>query len=124
MEKTAKLTSSIDKNSKKSTVTKEKPTVVLPKKEAEKAIIEEEKKIEGILNEAWEKAEEIKKEKDLEKNKKRGNSNVSKPKWNERTTSWKKADFESVQALIDQAWEHKDDESAPKKIKSPKKKVV
>ena len=32
----------------------------------------------------------------MEKTKKRGNIGLNKPKWNERTTSWKKADFESV----------------------------
>jgi hypothetical protein len=66
-----------------------------------------------LLTEAWEKAVDIKKTKDEEKNKtataesekaKRPKSKTdlsNKPRWNERKTSWKAADFDSVQALID-----------------------
>lgn len=61
----------------------------------------------------WEKAEEIKKqrleEREKAKQRSKSKSGLVKPKWGERQTSWKAADFDSVQALIDQAWTHKDE---------------
>lgn len=60
----------------------------------------------------WQKAEEIKKQRQEEREKaklrSKSKSGLAKPKWGERQTSWKAADFDSVQALIDQAWSHKD----------------
>lgn len=71
---------------------------------------EEEKKVESILTDAWQKAQELKEKKKEEREKldkkKRDNSKtgLAKPRWGERKTSWKAADFDSVQALIEKAW--------------------
>jgi hypothetical protein len=66
-----------------------------------------------MVTDVWEKAEELKKQKqeEREKAKQRSKSKngLVKPKWGERRTSWKAADFDSVQALIDQAWNNKDE---------------
>lgn len=66
-----------------------------------------------IVTDVWAKAEELKRqraeEKEKAKERSKSKQGLAKPKWGERRTSWKAADFDSVQALIEQAWSHKDE---------------
>jgi len=74
----------------------------------------------SIVNKAWNKAEEIKEEK--EKGKKKAEINrekhkgEKKPRWNERTTSWKQVEFDNMANLIESAWNQVEEEK-----KSPRK---
>eukprot|EP00347_Sterkiella_histriomuscorum_P004962 403358420 len=85
----------------------------------------EEKQVQGMVEDVWQKAEEIKKQRQEEREKakqrSKSKSGLAKPKWGERQTSWKAADFDSVQALIEQAW-NQNNEGGDKKAKEPKQK--
>ena len=93
---------------------KRKPSPAKKPQAKDQKEAEEEKKVEKIVAEAVVKAEEIKQQKEEERKQlaqKRAKSRGAvgeKPKWNERKTSWKAADFDSVQALIEQAWKQKE----------------
>ncbi|CDW76759.1 UNKNOWN [Stylonychia lemnae] len=86
----------------------------------------EEQKVEEIVVDAWQRAEEIKQQRKEEREKiqqrSKSKTGLVKPKWGERQTSWKAADFDSVQALIDQAWTHKDEDNDKKQLSKQKKK--
>jgi C4-type Zn-finger protein len=81
--------------------------------------IEAEVDVEALVMGAWDRAEEIKKDKkvDQEKSKKnaKANENSLKPRWGERKSSWRVQDFDSVSALIDEAWSKKDIDPTKKK---------
>jgi hypothetical protein len=70
---------------------------------------EETKKADNLVKEAVKKAQVIKENKRDEKVKPKSRESskgaIAKPRWNERKTSWKAADFDSVQALIEKAWQ-------------------
>ena len=61
--------------------------------------------VDKIVSAAWGRAEEIKeKRKEAQERVLKQKKPPAKPRWNERQTSWNKADFGQVQALIENAW--------------------
>ena len=74
---------------------------------------DEDAQLQNIVSEAMSKAHELKEKKEKERAK--PHHEQPKPKWGQRQTSWKPQDFDAVQDLVNNAWNHVDKVSPNKK---------